>query len=152
MLFNSWTFWLFLSIVLSSYWLLPHRSQNIFLVFVNYIFDGWWDWRFLPLIAFSTVMDFTLGNLVAAAPIGSKRDWYGKVSVILNLLLLGFFKNLSLWERSVRIPSLPLSRLRKKTFCDRKSERLQFSSSLKKESRFFLKDPIVNGSRYVDVF
>jgi D-alanyl-lipoteichoic acid acyltransferase DltB (MBOAT superfamily) len=92
MLFNSWTFWLFFSIVLPIYWRLPHRGQNIFLITVSYIFYGWWDWRFLPLIAFSTVMDFTLGHLVAAAPPGPKRDWYVKVSVFVNLLLLGIFK------------------------------------------------------------
>ncbi len=92
MLFNSWTFWLFFSIVLPLYWLLPHRAQNIFLITASYVFYGWWDSRFLLLIAFSTLMDFTLGNLVAAAPMGAKRDRYVKVSVAVNLLLLGIFK------------------------------------------------------------
>lgn len=92
MLFNSWTFWLFFAIVLPVYWRLPHRAQNLFLVVASYVFYGWWDWRFLLLIAFSTAMDFTLGHLVAAAPVGPKRDWSIRVSVTVNLLLLGMFK------------------------------------------------------------
>ena len=111
MLFNSWAFWLFFSIVLPVYWLLPHRAQNIFLTFASYVFYGWWDPRFLLLIAFSTVMDFMLGNLVAAAPIGPKRDSYVKFSVIVNLLLLGIFKyyNFFAQELSLLTTSLGMS-------------------------------------------
>lgn len=92
MLFNSWTFWIFLAIVLPVYWRLPHRPQNLFLLVASYLFYGWWDWRFLILIALSTVMDFALGNLVAAAPMGPQRSHYVRVSVVVNLLLLGVFK------------------------------------------------------------
>jgi D-alanyl-lipoteichoic acid acyltransferase DltB (MBOAT superfamily) len=111
MLFNSWTFWIFFSIVLPVYWLLAHRAQNIFLIVVSYTFYGWWDWRFLLLIAFSTVLDFTLGNLVAGASVGPKRDWYVKFSVIVNLLLLGIFKyyNFFAKELSHMLGSLGIS-------------------------------------------
>lgn len=92
MLFNSWTFWAFFAAVLPTYWSLPHRKQNLFLIGASYLFYGWWDWRFLILIAFSTVMDFQLGRLVAAAPEGPARRPYVAVSVVLNLALLGVFK------------------------------------------------------------
>lgn len=92
MLFNSWTFWVFLAVVLPIYWRLPHRLQNLFLLAASYLFYGWWDWRFLLLIALSTVMDFALGNLVFAAPTGRRRSQYVCISVIVNLLLLGVFK------------------------------------------------------------
>jgi D-alanyl-lipoteichoic acid acyltransferase DltB (MBOAT superfamily) len=92
MLFNSWTFWIFFLLVLPTYWLLPFRAQTRFLLVASYLFYGWWDWRFLPLIAFSTVMDFHLGNLVGAAPEGASRQRYVQISVLVNLLLLGIFK------------------------------------------------------------
>jgi len=88
MLFNSWTFWAFFAIVLPLYWLLDHKRQNWFLIAASYLFYGWWDWRFLILIAFSTVMDYHLGRLVAARP---RKSWV-VLSVVLNLALLGVFK------------------------------------------------------------
>jgi D-alanyl-lipoteichoic acid acyltransferase DltB (MBOAT superfamily) len=92
MLFNSWIFWIFFGIVLPIYWLLPFRPQTLFLLAASYLFYGWWDWRFLPLIAFSTLMDFYLGNVVAAAAPGAPRQRYVRISVVVNLLLLGIFK------------------------------------------------------------
>src|ERR1035437_3744192 len=92
MLFNSWTFWVFFAVVLPVYWFLSHKWQTLFLIGASYLFYGWWNWRFLPLIAFSTVMDYSLGKLVAAAPPGPKRRSYVVISVIVNLALLGVFK------------------------------------------------------------
>ncbi|MDH4079441.1 MAG: hypothetical protein OEU68_06460 [Nitrospira sp.] len=101
MLFNSWTFWIFFALVLPTYWLLPFRAQTRFLLAASYLFYGWWDWRFLPLIAFSTVMDFCLGNLVAAAPEGAPRQRYVQISVVVNLLLLGIFKYYNFFAQEV---------------------------------------------------
>ncbi|MFA5976379.1 MAG: MBOAT family O-acyltransferase [Elusimicrobiota bacterium] len=92
MLFNSWIFWVFFAVVLPIYWLLPYKKQNLFLIGASYLFYGWWDWRFLILIAFSTVMDYYLGKLVAHTPQGPKRRYYVSISVIVNLALLGVFK------------------------------------------------------------
>ncbi|MER9882475.1 MBOAT family O-acyltransferase [Mesorhizobium sp. M0118] len=92
MVFNSWPFWIFFSLFIPVYWALPFRGQRLFTLAASYFFYGWWDWRFLPLIAFSTVMDFCLGNLVAAAPAGPPRQRYIWISVFVNLLLLGTFK------------------------------------------------------------
>ena len=92
MLFNSWTFWIFFAGVLPIYWRLPFRAQTFFVLAASYLFYGWWNWRFVPLIAFSTVMDFYLGLLVASAPSDKVRRRYVWLSVATNLSLLGFFK------------------------------------------------------------
>jgi alginate O-acetyltransferase complex protein AlgI len=92
MLFNSFPFWIFLAAVVPTYWLLPFRAQTLFTLAASYFFYSWWNWRFLPLIAFSTVMDFRLGQLVASASSETTKRRYVWVSVTLNLLILGVFK------------------------------------------------------------
>jgi D-alanyl-lipoteichoic acid acyltransferase DltB (MBOAT superfamily) len=64
MLFNSLEFFAFLAPVYLLYRLLPFRGQNWMLLLAGYIFYGWWDVRFLFLIAFSTTVDFTIGLLM----------------------------------------------------------------------------------------
>ncbi|MES1148700.1 MAG: hypothetical protein ABUL53_05900, partial [Bradyrhizobium guangdongense] len=61
MLFNSPEFLIFLAIVYTAYRLLNFRGQNAMLLVTSYIFYGWWDSRFLFLMAFSTVVDFWVG-------------------------------------------------------------------------------------------
>jgi len=61
MLFNSITFLIFLAIVYPLYRVLPFRGQNWLLLLASYIFYGWWDWRFLFLMSFSTSIDFWTG-------------------------------------------------------------------------------------------
>lgn len=61
MLFNSPEFILFLLLVYAAYLMLPFRQQNYLLLIASYIFYGWWDPRFLFLLAFSTTVDFWVG-------------------------------------------------------------------------------------------
>ena len=64
MIFNSVAFAVFLPLVLLLYWLLqgrPLKWQNGLLVAASYLFYGWWDWRFLSLIALSSVVDYSIG-------------------------------------------------------------------------------------------
>lgn len=67
MLFNSLEFALFLPIVFAIYWLLGKRLrlQNAFVVLASYVFYGWWDWRFLILIAFTSFCSWGSGLLIA---------------------------------------------------------------------------------------
>ncbi|MAO46657.1 MAG: membrane-bound O-acyltransferase family protein [Crocinitomicaceae bacterium] len=62
MLFNSIAFFIFLPIVFAIYWWLKNslKLQNAFLILASYVFYGWWDWRFLALIIFSTLLDYFL--------------------------------------------------------------------------------------------
>src|SRR6187431_1559996 len=61
MLFNSPEFLLFLLLVYAAYLVLPFRAQNYLLLIASYVFYGWWDPRFLFLLAFSTTIDFWVG-------------------------------------------------------------------------------------------
>jgi D-alanyl-lipoteichoic acid acyltransferase DltB (MBOAT superfamily) len=58
----------------------------------SYFFYGWWDYRFLALILFSTVVDYILGIEIGKPSNQKKRKWYLYLSLFMNLGLLGFFK------------------------------------------------------------
>jgi D-alanyl-lipoteichoic acid acyltransferase DltB (MBOAT superfamily) len=93
MLFNSFVFAAFLAIVLPLYYLLSMRGQNVLLFFAGLIFYGWWDWRFLGLLLFSTALDWAMGlKIDSQAPGSRERKRWLIVSVIANLGILGFFK------------------------------------------------------------
>lgn len=95
MLFNSFSFLVFLPVVFILYWLnMPGRQrwQNGVLLVASYVFYGWWDWRFLALLAFSTLLDYFAGLGLAAASDDRRRRLWLWVTVALNIALLGFFK------------------------------------------------------------
>ncbi|APU11315.1 membrane bound O-acyl transferase MBOAT family protein [Cellulophaga geojensis KL-A] len=95
MLFNSIDFAIFLPIVFFLYWVVVNKNlqlQNFLLLVASYVFYGWWDWRFLSLIAFSTLVDYSLGVLLGKEEKESKRKVYLWTSIIVNLGFLGFFK------------------------------------------------------------
>ncbi|MGI9627797.1 MAG: MBOAT family O-acyltransferase, partial [Longimicrobiales bacterium] len=102
MLFNSLAFFVFLPVVVAIYWRLPHRGQNRFLLAASYLFYGWWDWRFLGLIALSTVVDFYVGQRVhdtrEERPDKAKR-WVA-LSVATNLGILASFKYFNFFTES----------------------------------------------------
>jgi len=101
MLFNSWTFPAFFALVWLAYRQLQHRAQNVLLVVASYVFYGWWDWRFLSLLAISTVVDFTCGRWVYEASDPKIRLRYLRVSLLTNLGILGFFKYFNFFVGSV---------------------------------------------------
>ncbi|HMQ61601.1 MAG TPA: MBOAT family O-acyltransferase, partial [Flavilitoribacter sp.] len=103
MLFNSIDFAIFLPIVFVLYWFVTNRNlklQNAFLILVSYIFYGWWDWRFLSLIAFSSVVDFLVGLKMSDLEDPVKRKRLLWVSLIINLGFLGFFKYFNFFTES----------------------------------------------------
>ena len=92
--FNSFDFAVFLPVVFLLYWFLVNRNlgwQNALIVIASYVFYGWWDHRFLALIAFSTVVDYTIALLMDAGT-ERRRKCLLWLSVIVNLGLLGVFK------------------------------------------------------------
>jgi len=95
MLFNSLSFALFLPIVFSIYWLLSNRLvkfQNLFLLAASYYFYACWDWRFLFLLIFSTLLDFFTGlKMFDSTSDRNKKIWFW-ISIIVNLGFLGVFK------------------------------------------------------------
>lgn len=95
MLFNSLDFAVFLPIVFVLYWFVVNKQlkyQNILLVVSSYVFYGWWDWRFLILILFSTIVDYAVGLALSKQENYSKRKILLWTSIIINLGFLGFFK------------------------------------------------------------
>ncbi len=92
MLFNSLVFLFFFAVVLLVYPRLRHRRQNYFLLVASYVFYGYWDWRFLSLLAISTLTDFYVGRRLHVAEDTSVRKRLLAVSICVNLGLLGFFK------------------------------------------------------------
>ena len=95
MLFNSIDFAIFLPIVFVVYWFVANRSvkiQNFLVVAASYVFYGWWDWRFLSLILFSTMIDYCVGRGLLNQQNQFKRKVLLWTSILVNIGLLGFFK------------------------------------------------------------
>ena len=95
MLFNSIDFATFLPIVFILYWFVTDKNlklQNFLIVASSYLFYGWWDWRFLSLILFSTVVDYTVGRQLRTEKNQLKRKILLWTSILVNLGFLGFFK------------------------------------------------------------
>ena len=95
MLFNSIDFAIFLPVVFILYWFVTNKSlklQNLLIVAASYLFYGWWDWRFLSLILFSTLVDYTVGLALSKEENETKRKFWLWTSIIINLGFLGFFK------------------------------------------------------------
>ena len=96
MLFNSIEFAIFLPIVFLLYWFAFKKSlklQNLFIVAVSYIFYGWWDWRFLFLIAFTSFCSWGSGLLIEKyRETPKKAKTINVLNIVLNLLILGVFK------------------------------------------------------------
>ncbi len=95
MLFNSFEFGIFLPIVFLLYWFAFGKNlqwQNLLLLFASYLFYGWWDWRFLGLILFSSVLDYSLGLRIGSTEDDRVKKLFLVISLVCNLGLLGFFK------------------------------------------------------------
>jgi len=95
MYFNSIDFAVFLPIVFVLYWFVVKKNltfQNTLLVLASYVFYGWWDWRFLSLILFSSVLDYTIGKKLNKEFKPSRRKLLLWISIFVNLGFLGFFK------------------------------------------------------------
>ena len=102
MLFNSFEFAIFLPIVFLLYWFVFDYAmrkckrqllwQNLFVVVASYIFYGWWDWRFLILIAITTLLSFLSGIGIEYAPTQRGKKAVMIANIIINLGILGIYK------------------------------------------------------------
>lgn len=102
MLFNSFEFAIFLPIVFLLYWFVFDYAiskckrqllwQNLFVVVASYIFYGWWDWRFLILIAITTLLSFLSGIGIEYAPTQRGKKAVMMANIIINLGILGIYK------------------------------------------------------------
>ena len=102
MLFNSFEFLIFLPIVFLLYWFVFDYAmrgckrqllwQNLLIVVASYIFYGWWDWRFLILIAITTILSFLSGIGIEKVPTQRGRKVVMLSNVVVNLGILGVYK------------------------------------------------------------
>ena len=102
MLFNSFEFAIFLPIVFLLYWFVFDYAmrgckrqllwQNLLIVVASYIFYGWWDWRFLILIAITTILSFISGIGIEKAPTQRGKKAIMIANVVVNLGILGVYK------------------------------------------------------------
>jgi D-alanyl-lipoteichoic acid acyltransferase DltB (MBOAT superfamily) len=94
MLFNSIDFAVFILIVFLVYWFIckNFKTQNLVIVLASYLFYAWWDWRFLSLMLFSTLIDYLIGQKLGIEKSSVKRKILLCISIFTNLGLLFFFK------------------------------------------------------------
>lgn len=98
MIFNSIEFLVFLPVVFSLYWFVFKKNlrlQNLFVVVASYFFYGWWDWRFLFLIAFTSLCSWGCGLLIKKHQDNEKPKTALAINIaniVANLLILGIFK------------------------------------------------------------
>jgi len=103
MLFNSLSFAVFLPIVFLIYWFAVQRDlrlQNLLLLVASYFFYACWDWRFLFLLVFSTLLDYFTGLKIHEATEGLKRKFWLCLSICVNLGFLGIFKYYNFFAES----------------------------------------------------
>ena len=109
MLFNSIEFLIFLPIVFLLYWFIFDYAmrgckrqllwQNLLIVVASYVFYGWWDWRFLILIAITTLLSFLSGIGIEKAPTQRSKKAVMIANIIINLGILGVYKYYDFFAR-----------------------------------------------------
>ena len=109
MLFNSFEYLLFLPIVFLLYWFAFDYAirgckrqllwQNLFVVVTSYIFYGWWDWRFLILIAITTILSFLSGIGIERASTQRGKKAVMIANIVVNLGILGMYKYYDFFAR-----------------------------------------------------
>ncbi len=99
MLFNSLEFAIFLPVVFFLYWFVFDKwitksknqlmLQNAFVLAASYVFYGWWSWKFLVLIAFTSLCSYLSGRQMATGRWRKTALW---TNIAINIGILGLFK------------------------------------------------------------
>lgn len=104
MLFNTFDYLIYFTVIFILYWTVTQRSvklQNLMLVAASYYFYSCWDWRFVFLLLFSTLIDFISGILMEEASSSRRKKLWLWLSVIINLGILGVFKYFNFFNESL---------------------------------------------------
>lgn len=103
MIFNSIDFALFLPIIFILYWFVFNRNkytQNAILIIASYYFYACWDWRFLFLLIFSTLLDYVSGIKIEKSKSSKEATFWFWLSIGINLGFLGIFKYYNFFAQS----------------------------------------------------
>ncbi len=102
MQFTTLTFLVFFAIVLCLYGFSRRVTvRNLTLLVSSYVFYGWWDWRFLVLIALSTLVDFVSAKKIDESDDPAVRRRWLILSCVTNLGALGIFKYYDFFAESL---------------------------------------------------
>lgn len=103
MFFNSLQFAIFLPIVFIFYWFFANKSlkyQNFILILASYYFYSCWDWRFLFLLVFSTLLDYFSAIKIEGSQTKSSKKFWLWLCISINLGFLGVFKYYNFFAES----------------------------------------------------
>lgn len=92
MLFNSPEYLIFCALLLAAAAVTRGRARHAVLLAASYVFYGWWDWRFLGLLGFSTGVDYLVGRTLERVQDPRRRKLVLAASLTTNLGMLAFFK------------------------------------------------------------
>jgi alginate O-acetyltransferase complex protein AlgI len=101
MLFHTWEFVIFFTIVMAVYLVLKKTNLwTLWLLVASYFFYGWWNPLFLILIVYSTAVDYLVGLKLGDSKY--RRTWL-TFSLVNNIFLLGFFKYAGFFAENLRV-------------------------------------------------
>ena len=103
MFFNSLSFAIFLPIVFLLYWFVFNKNkttQNAVLIVASYYFYSCWDWRFLFLLVFSTLLDYFSAIMMETSTTDKKRKFWLWLTIGINLGFLEIFKYYDFFAQS----------------------------------------------------
>jgi alginate O-acetyltransferase complex protein AlgI len=103
MLFPTITFAVFFLLVFIGNWLLMPRPRlwKPFILLASFVFYGWWEWRFVLLLALSAVANQLFATAIERAATAAARKWLLAAAVAVNLGVLGWFKYYGFFVTSV---------------------------------------------------
>ena len=114
MLFNSYEFlFLFLPVTVTGFFFVARHGRTaatLWLVLASFIFYGWWDVRYVPLLCASIGWNYAIGRRIERLAAGhaiqpgghvarnvpgaaARKGWLA-LGIIVNVALLGYFKYL----------------------------------------------------------
>ena len=104
MVFNSFSFiFIFLPLTVCGFYALAGKNMRwaaVWLLLASLFFYGSWDYRYIPILLTSVLVNYWAGRRIIAAERLSRRGWL-TASISFNLLLLCFFKYVNFFILSI---------------------------------------------------
>jgi alginate O-acetyltransferase complex protein AlgI len=101
MLFNSSIFFIFFSVVTLLFFLLPLKYRRIMLLVASYYFYLSWDFKYIILLAVSTIVTYGFTIFMDAAETAGKRKFFLVMNLVINLGFLFVFKYFNFMNNTI---------------------------------------------------